>query len=83
MESCGESMFCCLNGKIFLIEIDCDTLNWKNPIQSGMILAGINAFFLMMAFSKMNPFTIIAYLFLFYVVSGVAVSLFSEKPEKE
>jgi TctA family transporter len=58
-------------------------MNWKKPAVTGGILASINLFFLAMFMSGMSLFTISTYFFLFYVVAGIVVVQFSEKPENE
>jgi hypothetical protein len=70
-----------LNNKI--LKIECEALNWKNPKYSFSILGIMNLYFLLTFFTDMNFITIVSYLFLFYVVSGIAVSKFIEKQEKE
>lgn len=81
-DSCG-SMCNVLKGKINLIKSDCEWLNWKKPAVTGGILALINLFFLAMAISGMNLFTILSYFFLFYVVAGIAIAKFSEATDTE
>jgi hypothetical protein len=47
------------------------------------VLGLVNLFFLTMVISKLNVFVLLAYFFLFYLVSSVVVAQFMTKTDKE
>ena len=84
MESCCDAQICkSIDSITIKLILDCDLLNWTKPSITGSLLALVNALFLIMAVSKLNICVLLAYMFLFYVVSGVVIAQFMNKPEPE
>jgi hypothetical protein len=59
-------------------------LNWSDPKFTGLILGSINITFILLWTAEMNLFTILGYLSLFYILSGIVVGkvMTKEQPER-
>jgi len=70
-------MDCCNDFK------ECEILNWSDFKTSAMVLASINLVFFVGWIAEMNLFSIAAYLLLFYIIAGIAISkmLMKEAPQ--
>jgi len=59
-------------------------MTWKNPQRSGILLVSINLTFFLYWYFGLNIVTILAYVLLFYILSGIALTKFYlTKPENE
>jgi hypothetical protein len=75
---------CCTFVKgIQYINPDCPVFNWSNKHLTGSIVGVVNLAFLTMFISNLSLFTLLSYTFLIYILVGIVVTQFMEKPSTE
>jgi hypothetical protein len=68
---------------VIIPNLDCKYLNWRDPKVTGLIVGTVNLLFVALCFSKLSLASIACYMFLFYIIAGIILSTFMEKPKKE
>ena len=82
MEDCCDNIFSKGKVYLFLLLETSKVLNWENPRKTGMIFLLTNFFLIMFSFSKINLISIFSYYFLLYIMFGITITQFSEKPQE-
>jgi hypothetical protein len=58
-------------------------MSWKDPKLTISIVAVVNLAFLTMFISGLSLFTLLSYTFLIYILVGIVICQFMEKPSNE